>query len=120
MLENLSTGVWQCRTRTSLFGYRDLLNIEILHAASGSILTISRKQIGKAADQAAQMCRLVCAFVVRMQQNRFFLRQCPLYYAGDGLRALFVCLFVALCPKSTAMVIAGRSVHLITRFPGQA
>ena len=28
--------------------------------------------------------------------------------------------FVALCPKSTAMVIAGRSVHLTTLFPGQA
>ena len=30
----------------------------------------------------------------------------------------FVC-FVALCPKSTAMVIAGWSVHLTTLFPGQ-
>ena len=35
---------------------------------------------------------------------------------------VFVCLFVfvALRPKSTAMVIAGRSVHLTTLFPGQA
>ena len=34
----------------------------------------------------------------------------------------FVCLFVfvVLRPKSTAMVIAGRSVHLTTLFPGQA
>ena len=32
----------------------------------------------------------------------------------------FVCLFVALRPKSTAIVIAGRSVHLTTLFPGQA
>ena len=32
---------------------------------------------------------------------------------------LFVC-FVALRPKSTAMVISGRSVHLTTLFPGQA
>ena len=31
----------------------------------------------------------------------------------------FVC-FVALRPMSTAMVIAGRSVHLTTLFPGQA
>ena len=33
-----------------------------------------------------------------------------------------VCLFVfvALRPMSTAMVIAGRSVHLATLFPGQA
>ena len=28
--------------------------------------------------------------------------------------------FVALRPKSTAMVIAGRAVHLTTLFPGQA
>ena len=34
-----------------------------------------------------------------------------------GLVCLF---FVALRPKSTAMVIAGRSVHLTTLFPGQA
>ena len=32
---------------------------------------------------------------------------------------LFVC-FVALRPKSTGMVMAGRSVYLITLFPGQA
>ena len=32
---------------------------------------------------------------------------------------LFVC-FVALRPKSTAMVMAGRTVHLTTLFPGQA
>ena len=31
----------------------------------------------------------------------------------------FIC-FVALRPKSTGMVIAGRSVHLTTLFPGQA
>ena len=31
----------------------------------------------------------------------------------------FVC-FVALLPKSTAMVMAGRSVHLTTLFHGQA
>ena len=36
---------------------------------------------------------------------------------------LFVCLFVcfvALRPKSTAMVMAGWSIHLTTLFPGQA
>ena len=46
-------------------------------------------------------------------------------FSGKQLRLanfnvmLFVC-FVALRPKSTAMVIAGRSVHLTTLFPGQA
>ena len=40
----------------------------------------------------------------------------------DNYLLLFVCLFVfvALRPMSTAMVIAGRSVHLTTLFPGQA
>ena len=33
---------------------------------------------------------------------------------------LIVVGFVALRPKSTAMVIAGRSVHLTTLFPWQA
>ena len=37
---------------------------------------------------------------------------------GKELVCLFV--FVALRPMSTAMVIAGRSVHLTTLFPGQA
>ena len=38
------------------------------------------------------------------------------------VNCLFECLFVsdALRPKSTAMVMAGRSVHLTTLFPGQA
>ena len=36
-----------------------------------------------------------------------------------GKTKVIVC-FVALRPKSTAMVIAGRSVHLTTLFPGQA
>ena len=37
----------------------------------------------------------------------------------DGIKSYFVCLFVcfvALRPKSTAMVIAGRSVHVSTFF----
>ena len=35
------------------------------------------------------------------------------------LEFLFVC-FVALRPKTTAVVMAGLSVHLTTLFPGQA
>ena len=34
------------------------------------------------------------------------------------LFVLFLFVFVALRPMSTAMVIAGRSVHLTTLFPG--
>ena len=43
----------------------------------------------------------------------------PLVAQGLMLEILFVC-FVALCPKLTAMVMAGRSVHLSTLLPGQA
>ena len=41
---------------------------------------------------------------------------------ADLLEDTMICLFVfvALRPMSTAMVIAGRSVHLTTPFPGQA
>ena len=45
------------------------------------------------------------------------------FHVGDMRNpVLFVCFvcFVALRPKSIAMVIAGRSVHLTTLFPGQA
>ena len=38
---------------------------------------------------------------------------------ANNLACLFVC-FVALRAKSTAMVMAGQSVHLTTLFPGQA
>ena len=48
-----------------------------------------------------------------------FLKVTHSLIAGDDFCRLFVC-FVALRPKSTAMVIAGRSVHLTTLFPGQA
>ena len=44
-----------------------------------------------------------------------FMRQKPCRF----LFFLFIC-FVALRPKSTAMVMAGRSVDLTTLFPGQA
>ena len=39
---------------------------------------------------------------------------------GSAGQVLFCFVFVALRSKSTAMVIAGRSVHLTIRFPGQA
>ena len=44
-------------------------------------------------------------------------------FSKYGIVASLVCflfVFVALRPMSTAMVIAGRSVHLTTLFPGQA
>ena len=64
-------------------------------------------------------------------------RACPSFrcsniHVGDlWLKATYACkqrkrgwfvlfVFVALRPMSTAMVIAGRSVHLTTLFPGQA
>ena len=41
-------------------------------------------------------------------------------YGMISLQTVSLFVFVALRPMSTAMVIAGRSVHLTTLFPGQA
>ena len=41
-------------------------------------------------------------------------------FRSPSYHLVFLVCFVALRPKSTAMVIAGRSVHLTTLFPGQA
>ena len=49
--------------------------------------------------------------------DRNFMQPCP--HPNDAPDEILVG-FVALRPKSTAMVIAGRSVHLTTLFPGQA
>ena len=56
----------------------------------------------------------------------FNLKKNRILYILKGISPLkmhkIICLFVfvALRPMSTAMVIAGRSVHLTTLFPGQA
>ena len=41
-------------------------------------------------------------------------------YVEPSAQVICLFVFVALRPMSTAMVIAGRSVHLTTLFPGQA
>ena len=40
--------------------------------------------------------------------------------SDETAQIFFLFCFVALRPKSTAMVMAGQSVHLTTLFPGQA
>ena len=58
---------------------------------------------------------LSCAWCFLVFLSLFY----AVYWVGCGAWLFFFC-FVALHPKSTAMVIAGRSVHLTTLFPGQA
>ena len=72
----------------------------------------------KGSDQTVRMCRLIWGLAGR------------LYHIVGNLMSRLICLindftymflfFVALRPKSTAMVMAGRSSHLTTLFPGQA
>ena len=58
--------------------------------------------------------------VIRIHTNKRFERQSNYKLHGHTLEVvLFVC-FVALRPKSTAMVIAGRPAHLTILLPGQA
>ena len=62
-----------------------------------------------------QRCTFNAMYVVRMQTN------VPWCFSQVvGWLVGWLVGFVALRPKSTAMVIAGRSVHLTTPFPGQA
>ena len=51
---------------------------------------------------------------------RAFLSSAHLLIFFEKFFQVYLVGFVALRPKSTAMVIAGRSVHLTTLFPGQA
>ena len=59
----------------------------------------------------------ICLLNVRICIHLTTLPNCIEIIEGN-IGLLFV--FVALRPMSTAMVIAGRSVHLTTLFPGQA
>ena len=70
-----------------------------------------------------------CCVALPHDVKEFFSSVCECIFFPDHTNLLFlqepnihVCLFcfVALRPKSTAMVIAGRSVDLTTLFPGQA
>ena len=81
----------KCRTKKSEMIYTMILLIFEL-GSSDSFTILGLWVLGLADSQINESnCKLIC----------------------------FVC-FVALRPKSTAMVIAGRSVQLTTLFPGQA
>ena len=54
------------------------------------------------------------------QKSDLYLSNVKIYTKHDLHQSLFFVCFVALRRKSTAMVMAGRSVHLATLFPGQA
>ena len=66
-------------------------------------------------------CCMVCMhtkmITISSFKNQLSYRQTE--NTSEKLLFCFVC-FVALRPKSTAMVMAGRSVHLTTHIPGQA
>ena len=71
----------------------------------------------------ACFCRLHIFQKKKKKKNLLVISsECQLYMLYDDELYMLVCLFVfvALRPMSTAMVIAGRSVHLTTLFPGQA
>ena len=76
----------------------------------------------------------ICSQLRICNQTRHRMRYAARYIMGVSIRSfllaggqtcqlfendLFLC-FVVLRPKSTAMVMAGQSVHLTTLFPGQA
>ena len=62
------------------------------------------------------MCRICHTFVALKTEKTDLLLETSAEMSFEFIK--FV-VFVALRPKSTAMVMAGRSVHLSTLFPGQ-
>ena len=82
-----------------------MLNLQIF-----SKTVFNRKTI-KNANKVKMNCRKLVILLMHIQVG--------LCGGTMLINGLFVC-FVALRPKSAAMVIAGRSVHLTTLFPGQA
>ena len=71
------------------------------------------------APEGGQICPLTHVALSYSQIDIVtYVRSCWRLTAQLTEFCLFV--FVALRPMSTAMVIAGRSVHLTTLFPGQA
>ena len=63
------------------------------------------------------MVRRICEIMVTVD---FLFRLVHCSSEDVPFNFCFLFVFVALRPMSTAMVIAGRSVHLTTLFPGQA
>ena len=72
-------------------------------------------------EEWCALCHRTVPFIVETKRDLYL--NCSGHYLlfiwFNALNAFFVC-FVALSPKSTAMVMAGRSVHLTTLFPGKA
>ena len=111
-------------TRKPVFGVSDKARLKPVSSATWTSykfeislvaildMILSNKRITKGADQTERMQRLVCVFVVGKPPKTGFLMWRPFL-------KWIVC-FVAFRPKSTAMVMAGRSIHLTTLFPGQA
>ena len=52
--------------------------------------------------------------------QRLFQKTAKVGFSKERVKELFACLFCCFTSQSTAMVMGGWSVHLITIFPGQA
>ena len=79
------------------------------------------KMMGKISTVLHSFC-LFCFVCLDLFIVKLFKHACQFVPAGEMILVLCLfCLFLLLyVPFSTAMVIAGRSVHLTTLFPGQA
>ena len=85
---------------------------ELLGSVNVCLCVVVLRQLFPLNDNS-NTCRPILTDLHRIS-NFSWLDECCCFQTAD----LFV--FVALRPKSTAMVIAGRSVHLTTLFPGQS
>ena len=77
--------------------------------------TLSAAYTGSTLEDPFRHVRKIVDWDVKKQNNQLNKQN----WSGCKILCLFVC-FVALRPKSNAMVMAGRSVHLTTLFLRQA
>ena len=96
-----------------IFYPQSLTNADIL--GQGNLNLVSEKS-GKS---QGILLSIICGNPVKEGHIRIIPVKLTFEAIVDDL-FVFLFVFVALCPKSTAMVMAGRSVHLTTLFHGQA
>ena len=79
------------------------------------------RKLGKMSQNLLSAAVVIGALRVKRIPNVQLNMRCPPPRSFERIAmSCYLFVFVALRPMSTAMVTAGRSVHLTTLFPGQA
>ena len=100
--------------REHLLGLKALPAVLNKHSTGADVALLEEKQL-TISQENILLCNNICPVCTHIQVA--IKKVISTFSHEIAIVCLFI--FVALRPKSTAMVIAGRSVHLTTLFPGQ-